>query len=334
MTSGRNHAHHHGICKRGCLTLSNKRHVKLQQFIFSDDRRQRVLRHLLFWGTYMLYFFLACLKPMSYDDLFQHGIYTTALAMFCCFMPVSLFVVYSFTGILLPLLKGKDYVGFSLVLFSIYSLAIVINYFAALIMLNHLDMTMPVVNNHYTRIQNALWTVRESMYIGTVVLGIELAKGWYLQTRTNLAMLKLNAQAEMRFEKSRIHPEWLFNALNQIKASLVAKSATTSTMILNLSDLLSYSLYDSDEDFVFLDQELLELQHLLSLEQGGTTKKFSVTMSTNGDVQNCRIAPMSVINKLVQYIFSTSIEERQLCALNLNFKAIHNILRLGHKRKI
>ncbi|MHA4847333.1 histidine kinase [Flavitalea antarctica] len=305
--------------------------MKLQHLIFSDNPRQRATRHLLFWGTYMVYFGLQSCKPLKYEEIFQPRIYTNAVLIFCCFTPVSVFIVYSFVYYLLPLIKRKKYIALSLLIPSIYLLALLINYFTSWIMLNNLKMPIPVDNNHYNRIQNSLWTTRQSMYFGTVVLGIELVKGWYQQATKNLAMLKTNAKAEMRIEKSRIHPEWLFNALNMIEASLAARSTNSPIMILNLADVLSYSLYESDEDLVLLERELLELQHLVALEKGDTTRGLSVTMTCIGDIENYQIPPMTVINRIVQHISAVRLMEKGLCTLDLQFRIKLNRLVLDLK---
>jgi two-component system LytT family sensor kinase len=330
-SSGRNRGQHQAMYRKVCLTLSKLCHVKFQQFLFSDSRRQRVFRHVFFWGIYTLNFLLRSLKPLTNEELFQQRIYTNALLEVCCFMPVCVFFVYSFNSYLLPLIKGKNFVRFSLLFLLIYLLGIVINYFAALIFINNRNISISIANNFYDHIEHVIGSTRGALCIGIVVIGIALAKAWYLQTRTNLAMLKSNAKARMRIEKSRINPEWLFNGLNKINANLLVRSSTSPAMILNLSDVLSYSLYDSDEDLVQLERELLEVQHLVALGQGDTTSGFSVLINTSGDIENWQIAPMSVINKIVAHISVMTKTEKRPCTLDLHFRARQNMLVLHLK---
>ena len=305
--------------------------MRFQKFIFSDAPRQQFLRHLLFWSVLLVYFYYQSIYPTVYDDLFRSQIYYNALVNLCCFMPVCGLIVYSFTGNLLPLIKERNYTLFSALFVAIYLLGMAINYFSAFIYLSNVNAGTPFENDFRHRIEISGWNTRWAIIVGIIAVGIELARGWYLQTRANLVMLKMNARAEMRIQKSRIHPEWLFRALDKINASLQEKSPTSTAMILNLSDLLSYSLYESDEDLVPLEKELLELEHLVSLEQCDSDTGFTITVRTSGDLSNKDIAPMTVINNVVQHITALSKKYRPPCTLDLHFRARRNTLILDSR---
>ena len=240
-------------------------------------------------------------------------------------------MLLSFTGYLLPLIKERNYALFSALFIVIYLLGLLVNYFSAFIYLSNIDAGTPFENHFRQRIEISGWNTRWSIIVGIIAVGIELARGWYLQTRANLVMLKMNARAEMRIQKSRIHPEWLFRALDKINASLQEKSPNSTAMILNLSDLLSYSLYESDEDLVPLEKELLELEHLVSLEQCHSDTGFTITVRTSGDLSNKDIAPMTVINDVVQHITTLSKTYKPPCTLDLHFRARRNTLILDSR---
>jgi LytS/YehU family sensor histidine kinase len=132
----------------------------------------------------------------------------------------------------------------------------------------------------------------------------------------------------MRIRKSRINPSWLFRALDKIKNNLDHQSETATAMILNLSDLLSYSLYESDADLVELEKEFSELHHLLSMEQLDINALVRISVETSGDFSNKSVAPMSVINTVVEHINSAHDGGKVLCQMSLHFHAGKNLLEL------
>ncbi|MTI32842.1 histidine kinase, partial [Cytophagales bacterium RKSG123] len=75
-----------------------------------------------------------------------------------------------------------------------------------------------------------------------------------------------NLNAELKFLKSQINPHFLFNALNNVYALSVIKSDKAPEMILKLSDMLRYILYDCNEQKVSLDKELNYIKNYISLQ--------------------------------------------------------------------
>ena len=73
-------------------------------------------------------------------------------------------------------------------------------------------------------------------------------------------------------------------------------------MVINLSEQLSYILYESDEDLVALDKELSILDKFIALEKLKTDKAETITFSVEGDSNTLFIPPL-VLLPLVQNMF-------------------------------
>ena len=71
-----------------------------------------------------------------------------------------------------------------------------------------------------------------------------------------------NLNSELKFLKAQINPHFLFNALNNIYTLSLIKSADTPEMILKLSEMLRYILYDCNEDKVLLEKEISYMNNL------------------------------------------------------------------------
>ncbi len=73
--------------------------------------------------------------------------------------------------------------------------------------------------------------------------------------------------AEMQLLKSQIHPHFLFNTLNNIYAFSIQHSPKTSNLILKLSSLLKYMMYECRSGEVKLEKEMQIIRNYMDLEK-------------------------------------------------------------------
>ena len=270
------------------------------EFIFSNKTSHRVTRHLAFWILYCFYFWMQSLAPKKFDEFLISDTYYFAFLNLCCFGPVFIFAVYFFIYYLLPqTLQKNKYTLFIFYFLLIYLFGTLINYFTVGIFLNNVHYSIPIEANFQHQLEFGNYNTRWGMIIATVALGIKLSKDWYIQQKENLAILSKKSRAEMQLQKARLHPELLFRSLGSIYSNIRSGSVNSNSMILNLSDLLSYSLYESEMEFVPLEKELLELGHLISLEQLNKESLIDIQVQTEGEISNKFIAPMTLV-KLIE----------------------------------
>lgn len=120
---------------------------------------------------------------------------------------------------------------------------------------------------------------------------------WDHQERTNkISVLeKERVQNELKFLKSQINPHVIFNHLNSIYYYTLEKSDKVPKMILKLSDLMRYTLYEANEEFVSLEKEIEYIRSFISLEKIRFEDQGSITFEVEGRTDNHRIAPLLLI---------------------------------------
>ncbi len=65
----------------------------------------------------------------------------------------------------------------------------------------------------------------------------------------------------------QLHPHFLFNTLNTLYGFALKKSDAAPDMILKLSDLLDYILYQVDKPSVLLSDEIKHIENYIALEK-------------------------------------------------------------------
>jgi two-component system LytT family sensor kinase len=109
------------------------------------------------------------------------------------------------------------------------------------------------------------------IFIGLILIGLEVyfyfSDKW-LRMRENLAIFdKEKKEAELAALKAQINPHFLFNTLNNIYSLSLEKSEKVPGSILQLSDLMSYVLYECNKEKVNLKNEIDFLKSYIELEK-------------------------------------------------------------------
>lgn len=102
-------------------------------------------------------------------------------------------------------------------------------------------------------------------------------------------------EAELKLLKAQLNPHFLFNTLNNLYGLSVVKSDKLPDLMLQLSDLLRYSLYETKEVFVPLEKEINYLENYISLEKIRLEEKTAINISVKDNSIGKQIAPMLLI---------------------------------------
>lgn len=111
----------------------------------------------------------------------------------------------------------------------------------------------------------------------------------FLQTQ-----LRLKEQ-ELKFLKMQIHPHFLFNTLNTLYGFALRKSEKAPEMILKLSNLLDYILYQVDKPKVLLQDEINHIEDYISLEKLRFQESLQVIFDEKVMDHQFEIAPMLLL---------------------------------------
>lgn len=116
------------------------------------------------------------------------------------------------------------------------------------------------------------------------------------ENQKKIYQLKLEkTDHELLFLRAQINPHFLFNILNNIYSYSLEKSSKTPDMILTLSDLLRYMLYECTEDKVLLSDELKYIQDYIRLQEMGLENRGAVSFKLTGVPGTWSIPPFILI---------------------------------------
>jgi len=278
-------------------------------FIYSNELRWRIMRHLSFWllwFLFQLFLYSFSPSPVLQEQSFRHRLLITWPDTFLYLIP-SLFLAYTLMYVVIPklILPGKYLmatvsVALLIVLTGAFSAGLsltLINYVRHLYA-DPVSQAIAAERNPPFYIQFGvamLAGLRGSITVGGVAAAIKLMKCFYEKQQAALVLEKEKVNAELQMLKAQLHPHFLFNTLNNIYSFTQDVSEKASGMIMGLSQLLRYMLYDCNKPLVPLQKELDMIHDYLALERIRYDERLDIAVQVPVPPVRLLIAPLMLL---------------------------------------
>lgn len=307
---------------------------------FSPKKTSKFLvLHFLFWvGVWFFYLYF-----FSYNSND-----TTYVAWFSSFLlPVTMLTTYFVVYFLMPnYLFTKKYKLF--ILYGVYTLIvssylIIVAIFVCFIFLSNLKVeNMALMSRNF-------WFILVLIYLVVGLVSFvsllqhnfkTISKNKELQNKILETQLQIKNQ-ELQYLKKQIHPHFLFNTLNTIYGFALKQSIDTPEIILKLSNLLDYILYQVNKPRVSLKEEVLHIKEYIDLEEIRFQDTLDVSFKFDEISEEIKVAPMLLIpfvenafkhGSLVNDFLTVEVDV-ELDGDELNFKIKNTVLEIDNCKK-
>lgn len=272
-------------------------------FIFSDTWNWRWKRHAAFW----LWWWLFQGFLYSFSAFGMNIPYFTRLPMSMVealfYLLPHMFLAYTFMYWVVPriLLRGHYARTVAAVAFLFLATACISSTIGVFllpavrrVLLGRIFVAPPHENEVFFFI-SLLAGLRGAITIGGMAAAIKLMKYWYVKEQRNLQLQKENSQAQLQLLKAQVHPHFLFNTLNNIYSHTQNAAPVGARLVMGLSDMLRYMLYECNQPLVPLQKELKMLQDYIVLEQIRYNQQLDVHLDLPEETEGLLIAPLLLL---------------------------------------
>ncbi|MFM2387537.1 MAG: hypothetical protein RL660_2294 [Bacteroidota bacterium] len=97
--------------------------------------------------------------------------------------------------------------------------------------------------------------------------GYKIFKQWIADQNKFAEMQKEKLITELQQLKSQVNPHFLFNTLNNLNVLIGTNPTKASEIVLGLSDVLRYQIYDSQHELVLLSKDIEIIKEFLEIEK-------------------------------------------------------------------
>ncbi|MBC5993515.1 sensor histidine kinase [Pontibacter cellulosilyticus] len=273
------------------LKLSTARTLEPQAWSLSEVRditQNRLMLHVLFWAAYVTFFGL--LYGSYIDD------YYNAFMIELVELPFKMVLVYFNMYYLMPrFLLQRRYLEFFVYLLLLMGvITAMLQYVLMPFLIHPLFCPTTCTNDNltfYRFIKNGV----NISYVVAITALIALLKNWYRHQKAAQNLTQDKLEAELKVLKAQIHPHFLFNTLNSLYSLTLKKSDNAPEVVLKLSSLMDYMLYDANAAKVPLDKELAYIKNYVALEQMRYGTRVDVQFTESGGIAGKQIAPMLLL---------------------------------------
>ncbi|WP_294314271.1 sensor histidine kinase [uncultured Chryseobacterium sp.] len=143
--------------------------------------------------------------------------------------------------------------------------------------------------------------------------------------KKNMSLELQNVNIEKDFLKAQLNPHFLFNTLNNLYGLVVSKNPLAAETIINISDLMSYTLYESNIEKVPLQKELDFIKNYFFLERMRYSADKDIFLDISSDENNeLEIAPLLCFT-FIENAFKYGLQEKNNNFLHITIKIVNNI---------
>ena len=285
-------------CKNVYLKAMLENLIEQFQQKIPNKRMKSVLLHVFFWSVWLFRSFYDVYGPWGFRNA---SLYIAVVAV--TQMPLVYFHLY----VLVPsLLNKKKYIPYFLITISLVMLYSVCNY--SLLQILPATWIHQLLLSFVHRI-TPMYDVLEGVIVLLLTYALKYTLIAFITQNELLRLQKEKIQLELNALKAQVNPHFLFNTLNNLYSLTLKNSNKSSEVVLKLSDIMRYVLYQSNEATVPLIKELNFISNYIELQRIRYPENYKIDYSVTGTVNGQMIAPLLLID-FIENGFKHGLDKR------------------------
>jgi len=141
-----------------------------------------------------------------------------------------------------------------------------------------------------------------------ILLFVAVVRWIFTQIRSIISLKRDKTKMEMLHLKSQVNPHFFFNTLNNLYGLVDKHPKAAQNLILKLSDLMRYSIYEGQADWVPLEDEITYLKNYVEIQQDRYHKNVDIEFQLSLEENKFNIMPLLLI-LLVENAFKHGVEK-------------------------
>lgn len=295
------------------------------KLLMSNERRYRIIRHSLFvLALSIMAINQVYMGFLEYRDMLGGQLYFFMFVMLLTYLLQGYFNVY----VLIPGFFLREKYLWYFIIFSIVVFLSVMLHFSLEYLLFKMHDVTPGLYSYFSTGSPFWLEIAQAYLINYVaVLGAGVTvmfKCWHVNDRKVYELEKVHMQTEVDKMKEQVSPRFLFSVLHKIADSVSESQEKASDMLMDLSDILRYQLYDCSRESVLLSAEIQFVTTYLQIEKS-YYGKMDFDVITSGEVRHVIVAPLLFL-PLVQSAVRSFNRDGAYFNLRLTFDVVGGVV--------
>ncbi len=249
---------------------------------------ERLLRHVLYWLAWLLFY--GVVNSGYHDEPI-----TTWIMVELVIMPTKMLYTYTVIYLLLPrYLIQKSYTPFIFWAIVLATLGGVLLRLVDVFVIGPAIFGEPLYSNTLFT-PKFFYKVLDLIYVASLPAIIKLVQRYIQQEKQQQELVSEKLGAELQLLRNQLQPHFLFNTLNNLYGMVLSQHPRAGEVVMRLSNMMSYMLYDGNGPDIALDQEVEQLRNYIELEKIRYGERLEVSFETGGIGAEHRIPPLLLV---------------------------------------
>lgn len=267
-------------------------------------KKHHLIQHILFWLISLVLFTVVLIYLRGDFHLYNIDLrIASSILVTILFLAISVYI--NLLWLIPVFFNRRKFLHFSFLELGNIILFILLNFFVSYFMEggNHPNILSEVIAEFilvllFLIVSTLLKVMRDSITLQDVELRMKEVE-------------KQKVEAELRALKSQVNPHFFFNTLNSLYSLSLDKSDKAPELILKLSDLMRYVIYESKDDLVAIDKQLEFLQSYVYLERLRSPEYLRIDFFIHGNHFDLEVAPLLFI-AFIENAFKHGSKDKEL----------------------
>ncbi len=273
-------------------------------------KRNFIIPHILFWIVSVVFFAVVLVYTRDFS---LSGIdLKTAISFFITILYLAVSVYINVFWLIPAFFKKRSFLLFSVLEMANIMLFVLLNYFTS----NFFE------GGHPNFLSEAVAEVILVTIFLVVTTLLKFMRDSIALQDAEIRMKEVERQkigAELMALKSQVNPHFFFNTLNSLYSLSLDKSDMAPEMILKLSELMRYVIYETRDNQVPLSKQLDFLRSYVSLEQLRSGAGLKVSFTVDGPHTSTPVDPLLFIAFIENAFKHGTKEARQQPYIEIRF---------------
>jgi len=234
--------------------------------------------------------------------------------------PIHIIVVYFNVYVLIPKLvlkkKYTEYIGsLALILLAVYLTRTGLNY----LLVSKEIWPEAEKAGKFLETNHVVAVILGELYVIGFVTAIKLLVDWTLEKQKNHELSKLQLSTELKLLRSQIQPHFFFNTLNSLYALTLKKSDDAPKLVIKLSEMMRYVLYEVTDTKANLLDEIEHINNYIDIKQLRFNDKINIETTLLGDMHKVSVPPLLFLS-FVENAFKHGLNENEAFFIKMRFE--------------
>ena len=269
----------------------------------------------MFWVGYFLF---NVVRWGSYFDDYWYSIKSNLVEF-----PIHILVVYINIYYLIPrfILRKKywTYIGYlSLILILVYLVRTGLNY----LLVTREIWPEADDGGRFLELNHVIAVVLGELYVLGFATAIKLVIDWSIEKRRNEDLAQLQLSTELKYLRTQIQPHFFFNTLNNLYALTLKKSDKAPRLVIKLSEMMQYVLYEVTSSRASLLQEINHINNFIDIERMRYNDSVECELDITGNIEDVEVPPLLFLS-FVENCFKHGLRKNDFVKINMSFEIVN-----------